>query len=82
MNTLEKYNNSQENKDYFWDDQYLWTKLYISNKLNIMLDHNCEIFQTFTSVKSIKNLYEFVNNEPPLIENEDLYARKSLIDTI
>ena len=48
----------------------------------MVLDHNCEIFQTFTSNISIQNLYDFVNNEPPLVESEDLYARKSIINTI
>jgi hypothetical protein len=73
---------SQENKDFYWSDQYLWTKLYLSKKVDIILDHNCEIFQTFTSEASIKNLYEFVNNEPELSEYEDLYQRKSLFKTI
>jgi hypothetical protein len=73
---------SSENKEFFWCDQYLWTKLYLTQKFNIISDHNCEIFQTFTSVKSIQNLYEFVNNEPEVSEDEDLYQRKSLTRTI
>lgn len=73
---------SEENKKYYWDDQYLWTKLILSNKIDVVLDHNCEIFQTLTSLKSIQNLYEFVNSEPELSEDEDLYARKSLTNTI
>lgn len=74
--------NSLENKEYFWSDQYLWTKSFTANNLQIVLDHNCEIFQTLTSQQSIQNLYEFVNNEPELTDGEDLYARQSIIKTI
>lgn len=74
--------NSAENKQYFWCDQYMWTKALIDKKINIILDHNCEIFQTFTSQKSIENLYNFVNNEPPLSDDEDLYLRVSVTKTI
>lgn len=78
----EQDDNSTENKHYFWCDQYMWTKALIDKKINIVLDHNCEIFQTFTSQKSIENLYNFVNNEQPLSEDEDLYLRSSITKTI
>jgi hypothetical protein len=77
-----KNDNSSQNKEFFWCDQYMWTKLVLSKEMDIILDHDCEIFQTFTSAESIQNLYELVNNEPALSEDEDLYARKSLINTI
>jgi hypothetical protein len=77
-----KSDNSPENKKFIGCDQYEWSKAIEAKKVDIVLDHNCEIFQTFTSAKSIQNLYEFVNNESPLSEDEDLYARKSVVNTI
>lgn len=46
------------------------------------MDRNCEIFQTLTSPKSVQNLYDFLNIEEPLIDDEDLYSRKSIVNTI
>jgi hypothetical protein len=73
---------SAENQELIWCDQYEWTKAIVANKVEIILDHNCEIFQTFTSKQSIENLYEFVNNEPELTDGENLYDRQSVVKTI
>jgi hypothetical protein len=80
--TTELKDKSRQNKEYSWSNQYLWIKTIIQEPNLIVIDSKCEIFQTFTSAKSIQNLYEFVNNEPELLEEEDLYKRKSLTDTI
>ena len=48
----------------------------------MVLDHNCEIFHTFTSSVCIQNLYEFNNSKLSLGENEDFYARKSIVSII
>jgi hypothetical protein len=77
-----KGDNSNKNKEYFWCDQYEWTQAIINKKIDIILDHNCEIFQTLTSPKSAKNLFDFLNTEPALVENEDLSQRVSVMNTI
>jgi hypothetical protein len=82
LENISSKDKSPENKEYKWSNQYLWTKLYLSKKFEITIDHNCEIFQTFTTEESIKNLFDYVNNEPELSFDEDLYKRKSLVKTI
>jgi hypothetical protein len=79
---LMKNNDSEKNKEYKWCDQYEWTYAIINKKIEIVLDHNCEIFQTLTTPKSVQNLYDFLNVEDPLVGNEDLYSRKSIMKTI
>ncbi|MBC7471896.1 MAG: hypothetical protein H7196_01325, partial [candidate division SR1 bacterium] len=71
-----------KNKQYSWSNQYLWTKVFLSKKFDIVLDTNCEIFQTMTTQKSLKELSKFINLELPLDQNEDLYKRQSLQNTL
>lgn len=76
------HDKSLKNKEYVWSNQYLWTQVFLSKKFDIVLDGSCEIFQTMTTPKSLKYLYNFVNSEPPLDEFEDLYKRQSLQNTL
>lgn len=34
-------------QEYSYSNQYLWTQDFLSKKYNIMLDYDCQIFQTF-----------------------------------
>lgn len=53
VKVYEEYNNKffifSKNEDFFWSNQYLWTKIFLENNYNIKLDYNCEIFQTFAN---------------------------------
>lgn len=40
---------TEEEDIYHGSNQYLWTKIYLSNKNRIGLDYQCEIFQTFVN---------------------------------
>lgn len=82
INELIEAYNSEKNIEYEWCDQYEWTQAIVNRKIDIVLDRNCEIFQTLTSPKSVQNLYDFLNIEEPLIDDEDLYSRKSIVNTI
>lgn len=77
-----KSDNSDKNKEFGWCDQYEWTQAIINNKIDVILDHNCEIFLALNSPQSVNNLYSFLNIEVPLQEGEDLYQRQSIVDSI
>jgi hypothetical protein len=74
--------NSIQNKEYQWSNQYLWTKVATANQDLFLVDSYCEIFQTFTNKFVLEQMFEYKNNEPKLSLGEDLYKRKSLISII
>ncbi|WP_028523375.1 glycosyltransferase domain-containing protein [Runella limosa] len=37
------------NEIYSWSNQYFWTNVYLNKMFDIEIDHNSEIFQTFSS---------------------------------
>jgi hypothetical protein len=73
---------SQENVKYFSDDHYEWTKYYLYDKSKIILDYNCEIFQTLTSDNMLQNIHEFHDIKDSLAEDENLYLRPCVTNTI
>jgi hypothetical protein len=73
---------SDKGKFYSWSNQYLWTKTIMENPNLVIIDYNCEIFQTMTTGYILDQLFEFKNHEPELSFDEDLYKRKSITNAI
>jgi hypothetical protein len=80
--SLLENDNTEINKNLDWSDHYEWTRLYESNKSSLILDSNCEIFQTLTTEVTARNLFKYYQTENKIVENEDLYKRESLRDII
>jgi hypothetical protein len=74
--------NTDKNKECEWDDHYEWTKFYANDQSDLVLDTNCEIFQTFTTQSTVANLQQYYLVEGKVVENEDLYQRESLKNAI
>lgn len=48
----------EEQGRYNWSNQYLWTKLFLSQSSPLILDYHCELFQTLSN--DMESTHEFV----------------------
>jgi hypothetical protein len=76
--SLEKQDLSEQNQGFYWSNQYLWSQVYLSKKIELVLDHGCEIFQTACTYASNLALAEFNQNDSELGLGYDLQNNQSI----
>ncbi|REA63595.1 hypothetical protein DSL64_03895 [Dyadobacter luteus] len=56
LNEIDSIKHLEDDK-YAWSNQYLWSKLYLNRSVPMIVDHQCEIFQTFSN--DLKSAHAF-----------------------